>query len=127
MSKKKKNRGKSAGGKWLPPKNARKYFEPASDADFKRRHPIGYPLLVLLGITALILPCVVYTVCYYAAVGGSENETVWGIIGWVGAFMIGICLFNFVSIIIKQYLGHFVSIIFFVLGSALVIISILNW
>jgi len=47
-------------------------------------------------------------------------------LGWVGGFVFGIGLFNLVAIIIKQYLGHLVSIISFIIGSILILISLLQ-
>ena len=43
-----------------------------------------------------------------------------------GAFLIGIGLFNFVAIIIRQYLGHLVSIVSFILGGACIWISLIK-
>ena len=107
---KKKNRKKSS--KWTPPKGSSAYFFAASDYKFKEKHPIGYGFLVLLGIVALMLP---YNI-----------NSAWMMLGWVGAFIVGIGLFNFVGIIIKQYLGHLVSILSFVIGGVLIWISLVQ-
>ncbi len=92
-----------------------------SDADFKRRHPVGYGFLVMLGIIALLLPCVIYSI-YAFSINPTGNG--WLILGWVGAFIVGIGLFNFVAIIIKQYLGHLVSILSFLIGGMMVAVSL---
>lgn len=115
---KKKNRKKSS--KWTPPKGSSAYFSAASDDEFKEKHPIGYGLLVLLGIVALMLPVVLYL---FFVISYGINSA-WMILGWVGAFIVGIGFFNFVSIIIKQYLGHLVSILSFVIGGILIWISL---
>ena len=39
-------------------------------------------------------------------------------------FKFGIGLFNLVAIIIRQYLGHFVSILSFIIGGIMVAISL---
>lgn len=39
MGKKKKSKKKNL---WLPPKGASAYFNVASDARFKEKHPVGY-------------------------------------------------------------------------------------
>ena len=44
-------------------------------------------------------------------------------LGFAGGFIFGIGLFNFVAIIIKQYLGHWVSIVSFLIGGAMMLIS----
>ena len=117
MGKKLKRKNRS---NWLPPAGASAYFYASSDENFKRRHPWGYFFLVMLGITALIGPTVLY--CIYAIPIGDNSP--WLMLGWVGAFIIGIGLFNFVAIIINQYLGHLVSLLSFLIGSILVTLSL---
>ena len=92
-----------------------------SDADLKKRHPIGYGFLVTLGILALLSPCVIYSI-YVFSINPDGNG--WLILGWVGAFIIGVGLFNFVAIIIGQYVGHWVSILSFLIGSIMAAISL---
>lgn len=75
---------------------------------------------MLLGIFALMLPVVLY-IAHASAIGGNSQ---WMTLGFAGAFIIGVGLFNFVSIIIKQYMGHLVSIISFILGGLLIAISL---
>ena len=119
MSKKPKKKKKS---RWTPPKGASYYFDVSSDDEFKARHPFGYFFLVLLGLVAMLAPLVLYVV-YVISTFGDEGQ--WPhILGFVGSLIIGIGLFNFVAIIIKQYLGHLVSILSFLIGGILVSISI---
>jgi hypothetical protein len=106
---------------WWPPKGSAAFFSMGSDADFKRAHPIGYGFLVALGITALLTPFLAYALYTGIALSAASG---WLILGWVGAFIIGIGLFNFVAIIIKQYLGHWVSILCFLIGGILVAVSL---
>ena len=114
MSKrKKKNKNKS---RWTPPKNYMDYFDPASDEEFKAKHPIGYGFLVMLGIAALLLPAIVFSMFV-------NMESGWVVLGFIGGFIFGIGLFNFVAIIIKQYLGHWVSIVSFSVGGVMMLIS----
>ena len=47
MNKKKKRKRKS---NWTPPRNYTDFFSPEADQEFKRKHPIGYPALVMLGM-----------------------------------------------------------------------------
>ena len=49
MNKKKKRKRKS---NWTPPRNYTDFFSPEADQEFKRKHPIGYPALVMLGMVA---------------------------------------------------------------------------
>ena len=118
-SKKKTNKKQSS---WMPPKGASAYFYASSDDEFKSRHPIGYFFLVLLGLAALLAPVILYGV-YVIPVFGDEVQWPF-ILGIAGSFIIGIGLFNFVAIIIKQYLGHLVSVFSFLIGGILIAISI---
>lgn len=106
---------------WYPPKNAAAFFAMDSDEDFKRRHPVGYGFLVVLGMIALLLPLSLFVV-YVAVVHPNANG--WIVPGMVGTFVIGIGLFNFVAIIIRQYLGHWVSILSFLIGGLLTALSL---
>ena len=76
----------------------------------------------MLGIAALLLPVILYMVFVIPIADNSP----WLMLGWVGGFVIGIGFFNFVAIIIKQYLGHWVSIISFIIGSILIWISLVQ-
>ena len=107
---------------WTPPKGSSAYFSAASDYEFKEKHPIGYGFLVLLGIVALMFPVILYL---FFVIPYDINSA-WMILGWVGAFIVGIGFFNFVAIIIKQYLGHLVSILSFVIGGVLIWISLVQ-
>lgn len=119
-SKKKKGHGKS--NKWTPPKGSTSYFSRASDYDFQSRHPIGYGFLCVLSIVALMLPLVLYIVFVLPY----DINSPWILLGGIGGFIVGIGLFNFVAIIIKQYLGHIVSILSFIVGGLLILISLLK-
>jgi len=110
----KKNKRKKSN--WTPPEDYRNYFYASSDEEFKSRHPVGYFFLVLLGISALLVPAIVFCVLV-----GTESG--WMMLGFAGGFVFGIGLFNYVAIIIKQYLGHWVSIVSFFVGSVMMLIS----
>ncbi len=101
---------------WLPPKGAGDYFAMSSDDAFKRVHPVGYWFAVMLGIGVLLLPAILY--CSWIS-PMAEGKDGWVLLGGVGGFIVGVGLFNFVAIILKQYLGHLVSIICFAVGIAL--------
>jgi len=122
VGKKKKKRNRKKSSKWTPPKGSSAYFSAASDYEFKEKHPIGYGFLVLLGIVALMLPVILYLFFLIPY----DINSAWMMLGWVGAFIVGIGFFNFVAIIIKQYLGHLVSILSFVIGGVLIWISLVQ-
>ncbi len=102
--------------KWLPPNNWKNFFSSTSDVDFKNKHPLGYYFLIALGIIALFLPIAIFL--FFVRV-----DSPWMMLGFLGSFIIGIGLFNFVAIIIDQYMGHLVSILSFLLGVFLIIAS----
>ena len=102
--------------KWIPPKGFKNYFNASSDEKFKAEHPVGYIFLVIIGIAALLLPSIMF--CIFAG-----TESAWVILGFAGGFVFGIGLFNLIAIIIKQYLGHLVSIASFLIGGIMMLIS----
>ena len=106
---------------WLPPKGFKEFFLASSDDLYREKHPIKYWFIVALGILSLIGPMILYTI--YVGYMYSGMDVSFGL-GILGSFIIGIGLFNFVSIILNQYLGHLVSIISFVLGGVLLAINL---
>ena len=93
-----------------------------SDFEFQRRHPVGYVFAVLLVIFALLLPMTVYVLLALPP----HNPPGFGVfLGMAGGFIFGIGLFNFVAIILHQYLGHLVSILCFLIGGVLMAVSVL--
>ncbi|MBQ5321162.1 MAG: hypothetical protein J6K88_03775 [Oscillospiraceae bacterium] len=112
MSQKKKHRN----SKWTLPQDYNRYFYASSDGVFKARHPIGYGFLVILGLLALLLPAIIFCVLV-------RSDSGWIMLGFAGGFVFGIGLFNFVAIIIKQYLGHWVSILSFLVGGIMMLAS----
>lgn len=106
---------------WLPPKGSAAFFLMESDADFQRRHPVGYVFAVLLGIFALLLPEIVYLLLLLPP----HAPPSFGVfLGMAGGFIVGIGLFNFVAIILHQYLGHLVSILCYLIGGILMAVSV---
>ena len=109
--------------RWFPPNGYEAYYLRESDDEFKKEHPVGYVFFVLLGITAFILPLTLFVI--YLVLSHSEPGVLTALLGLFGSMSIGVCLFNFVAIIIKQYLGHLVSIISFVIGAFMVAVSLI--
>ena len=101
-----------------PPKGAVVIYKNSPQASFAHqwRHPVGYVFAVLLGIFALLLPMIVYA---FLVLPLAAPISFGGILGLAGGFVFGIGLFNFVAIILRQYLGHLVSILCFVIGGAM--------
>ena len=97
---------------WFPPKGFGEFFRRSSDDEYRALHPIKYYFVVALSMAALLAPMIV--------LGISLHTPTVGFAGIVGAFIIGIGLFNFVAIIMDQYLGHLVSILSFIIGGILI-------
>ena len=106
--------------KWVLPKGYKYYFDASSDDVFKKKHPIGYYFLVALGIFVLLMPAIVFSIVAGILL---KSDSGWMLLGAAGGLVFGIGLFNFVAIIIKQYLGHWVSIISFLVGGIMMLIS----
>ncbi len=104
------------------PQNAAYFFSAESDEAFKKAHPIGYGILVAVGIAALLFPMAL--LCMAMIVFDFPNSA-WIVLGFIGAFIMGIGLFNIVAAWIGQYLGHFVTAAAIILGTVLIGISIL--
>lgn len=121
---KKEKRIKPKYNKKLPPKkNVKYFFTPASDEAFKANHPKAYVLLCIVGIFALLFPMMAL-LAYTCFIHPAPNSG-FLVLTMVGAFIIGIGLFNIVAAWIKQYLGHTVTAVCLILGSAMVAISMI--
>ena len=118
MAKKKQNQSKTS--KWVPPENYKDFFYASSDEEFKDAHPVGYFFLVILGLVAMLMPAFLFSIVIGNAYGWGNG---WILLGWAGGFVFGIGLFNFVAIIINQYLGRWLSVICFSIGSIIMLIS----
>ena len=102
---------------WLPPKGSAAFFLMQSDEEFKKRHPIGYVFLVILGFAAFVLPIILFGVLAYFK---NPNASGWSnLLGVFGGMIAGIGLFNLVAVIIKQYLGHLVTILSLLIGGGM--------
>ncbi len=104
---------------WLPPEGAAAFFTAASDSYFKLKHPFLYPLVVLLGLAAFLLPLFLYGLVV-GYLGGSG----WTALGYLGGLIAGIGCFNLVAIIMKQYLGHLVTLCSWGLGMLLMVLGL---
>lgn len=69
----------------------------------------------------LVLPMAIFGHLYYASHNDPNDSFM---LGLIGSFLIGCGLFNYVAIIIDQFLGHLVSILSFLIGGILVAINL---
>lgn len=115
----KNQKNKSKWNFWLPRKESAAYFLKGSSYEFAQAHPIGYIFVSILGGVALLSP--MFILFFYR--GPKADTTFWDILEIIGAFLVGIGLFNLVAIMVNQYLGHLVSIVSFLLGGGFIILS----
>lgn len=102
------------------PKNAGSFFLRESDNEFKRVHPIAYVILAIFGLIALFGPCIVFALLNYVF---TLEQSAWTLLEYIGAFIIGIGLFNLVAAWLNQYLGHAVTIVCLSLGFILALMG----
>ena len=105
------------------PKNAFEFFSPESDKDFKAQHPVGYRVLVILGIVALVFPLIIYTV-YISKFDENQSTGGWPLLAIFGCLVMGVGLFNMVAAFLHQYLGHKLTLACLLGGGAVVVFSI---
>ena len=110
---------------WAPPKgsNVISWFMPGADREFARKHPKAYPLIYLCGLIALFLPAAIYFICGSTGAAGDPGSG-WVMLGLIGCFLLGFALFNIVAAWVRQYLGHWVTIICLIAGGAMLALSL---
>ncbi len=108
------------------PKNKWEFFSAASDEDFKKLHPAAYKCLVGIGITASLLPFIIYSIyIFFVHPPMSMEESISAsdfiafILGYIGTFTVGIGLFNIIAAWIHQYMGHLLTVVCLLGGTAI--------
>ena len=110
---------------WKLPKDVKKYFSPKQEKVLKEKYGAFYTIHTILSSVILLVPFVIFLII--APSNAFEPKTqisnicgaVGGILGLIGSFSIGISLVNIFMALIKQYLGHWVTLIAFIGGLAL--------
>ncbi|MBE6608624.1 MAG: hypothetical protein E7633_08720 [Ruminococcaceae bacterium] len=112
------------------PENKWEFFSAESDEDFKKLHPVGYKILVIIGIVALMIPIIIYTAYVFfinppmaVDVSITIMDFIIAMLGFAGAFVVGVGLFNIVAAWIHQYLGHLLTAVCLLGGTALNLFS----
>lgn len=115
---------------WNLPKNAKQYFSPKQETHLKEKYGKLYTLHTIFSVVILLIPFIVY-LCIapsnaFEATTQSGNilGAVGGILGLVGSLAIGVSLVNCFMAFIKQYLGHWVTLIAFVGGVMLDVLGL---
>ena len=110
---------------WKLPKDVKKYFSPKQEKILKEKYGVFYTIHTILSIVILLIPFIVFLII--APSNAFEPTTqignlcgaVGSILGLIGSCSIGISLVNIFMAIIKQYLGHWVTLITLVGGLVL--------
>lgn len=116
---------------WKPPKDAARYFTPEEleeEKSAKEKYGIFYYVYMIFTIIALIVPFLVFmslipdNVLNPATELADTYSAISATVGMIGSFMIGFGITNILSIFVKQYLGHWVTIITIGLGTIIDVI-----
>ena len=109
---------------WKLPKNVKNYFSPKKEV-LKEKYGKLYTVHTILSVVILLSPFVVY-LCLAPSnafepttQSGNLFGAIGGILGLIGSLLIGFCLVNCFMAFIKQYLGHWITIITIVGGVTL--------
>ena len=103
------------------PENWRDFLRSDSDDQFKKEHPVAYPIFIALGLVILLAPMALFLLYLDALPGEPSLASV--LLGFVGGGCLGVGLFNILAAFLGQYLGHKVTTNFVFWGVALLIIA----
>ena len=110
---------------WKIPKNIKEYFSPKRERELKEKYGKLYTLHIVFSIVILLIPLFIFiflipTSAFEATTKLGELLSFLGfVLGLIGSFAIGIGFVNVFAAIIKQYLGHFVTLIALTIGMVL--------
>ena len=109
---------------WKLPKNVKNYFSPKKEV-LKEKYGKLYTVHTILSVVILLSPFVVYLCLAPSSAfepttqSGNLFGAIGGILGLIGSLFIGFGLVNCFMALIKQYLGHWITIITIVGGVTL--------
>ena len=115
---------------WQIPKNVEDYFSPKNEKQLKEKYGKLHTLHIVFSIVILLIPLFVFiflipTSAFEATTKLGELLSFLGfVLGLIGSFAIGIGFVNIFAAIIKQYLGHFVTLIAIAIGIVLDILGL---
>ena len=115
---------------WKIPRNAKKFFSPKQEKELKAKYGIWYTFHTILSIVILSTPFFIFL--FLSPSNAFEPTTqsgnllgaIGGIIGLIGSFSIGVGLVNIFMTLVKQYLGHIVTLVAIVGGILLDILGL---
>ena len=98
------------------------YYDNDADEALKVAHPVVYALFVLLGMLLFAGSIVGFGALAGVVLSLSSPAL---ILGYLAAAAFGVGLYSFAMAFVHQYMGHLLSILLVVLGSALMALSLL--
>ena len=102
---------------WKIPKNAKQYFSPNHEKRLKKQYGVWYTFHTIVSIVIAFVPLVVFFIVSPENAFSPSTQIdnilggIGGIVGIIGSLSIGVGLVNVFMILVKQYLGHWVTII----------------
>ena len=115
---------------WNIPQNAKKFFSPKQKKELKAKYGIWYTFHTILSIVILLTPFFIFLFLSPSndfeptTQSGNLLGAIGGIIGLIGSFSIGVGLVNIFMTLVKQYLGHIVTLVSIVGGILLDILGL---
>ena len=116
---------------WKIPSNAKNYFSPKQERVLKEKYGAWYILHTILSVIIAFAPIIIFFALSPDQAFDPTTQTgnLLGAIGFffglTGSVSIGVGFVNVFMILIKQYLGHWVTIIAITLGTLLDILGLL--
>ncbi len=115
---------------WKIPKNAKQYFSPKYEKKLKEKYGIWYTFHTVLSVIIAFVPLVIFFIISPTNAFNPSTQidnligALGGIIGVIGSLSIGVGLVNIFMILVKQYLGHWVTVIAIISGTLLDILAL---
>ena len=115
---------------WKLPKNTKKYFSPKQEKYLKEKYGIFYTVHTILSIIILLIPFFIFMFLTpsNALEPTTQSGNLYGMFGFIfgllGSLSIGVGFVNVFMILIKQYLGHLVTIITIIGGIVVDVIGL---
>lgn len=108
----------------LSPSFARKegrYYDDDADEALKLAHPVPHTAFTVLGVLLFLGAILGFGLVTRLALGVSSP---WLVLGYFGAAALGVGLYSLAMTLIRQYMGHFLTVLLSVGGALLIALSL---
>lgn len=109
---------------WMLPKNAKKIFNPKQEKKLKEKYGAWATVHTIISCIIVFLPFIAFmflipeNALNPTTYSGNVLGGIGGILGLIGSVSVGIGFVNIFMLLVKQYLGHLVTIISITVGLA---------